>query len=261
MGSRVVGVVVVLSVVVPSAFGGIWYVDGDNASPSPNGESWPTAFPTIQGAIDAAAALPGEDHEVWVAEGTYTGTGDAVVTMAAGVHLYGGFIGLGPGGEETARDQRDWDAHLTVIDGEDTRFGVVGADGATLDGFTVTRGAGDDIPAGVLNDGVSPTVAHCTFASNDDSGMYSSSASPTADEPATTDACKMVEDHTSDTRDALRTMNETDRVSASGALYTYTQALHSYLVYNDCTKHNWAGKFYYWTEVGGSPVLTNDVTF
>ena len=135
-----------------------WYADAGNTAGPWDGASWATAFQTIQEAIEAAAAAGG--GQVWVAAGTYTSSSDPVVSMKPYVQVYAGF----PGGE-TARDQRDWDAHQTTIDGEDTRRCVTGANAATLDGFIVTQGyacAG----GGMYNRHSSPTVTNCTFTAN-----------------------------------------------------------------------------------------------
>jgi len=159
------------SITSASAWAAVWYVDKDNSG-AEDGTSWATAFNTIQEGVDAGFNASG--GEVWVAGGTYTGVGgnaggtDNVVVMKENVHLYGGFIGIGVGGNETSRDQRDWGAHVTTIDGEDARRGVYGANNATLDGFTVTRGkaSGYTGGGGMCNDASSPTVTNCTFTSN-----------------------------------------------------------------------------------------------
>jgi parallel beta-helix repeat protein/predicted outer membrane repeat protein len=171
-------------------------LSGDNTT----GDSWTTAYQTIQAGIDDADVL---DEEVWVAQGTYDEQRVSVmhdppvdtgsVVMKEGVHVYGGFAGT-----ENARDQRDWSAHVTTIDGFTARGGnaafhvVVGADNATIDGFTITGGyAHGPVPnahecygAGMFNDGCSPTVSNCTFLNNSASygggGMGNfDSASPT----------------------------------------------------------------------------------
>ena len=80
-------------------------------------------------------------------------------------------------------------------------------------------------------------------------------------EPDTTDACKMVEGHTSDSFDGLRTLNEGVRGTASLRLYLYSMELHGYTQSSDCTRHNWAGKYYYWTEVNGDPQLNPGTSF
>ena len=86
----------------PVAYTGPWYVDID-ASGGSTGRTWADAFTSIQDAIFAAD--PGE--AIWVAEGTYPET----VYMGFEMSLYGGFAGT-----ETLLAQRDWDAHVTMID-------------------------------------------------------------------------------------------------------------------------------------------------
>lgn len=156
---------------------GIWYVEWQ-ATGTGTGLSWANAFTTIQPAIDAAAGAGG--GEVWVAEGAYNEVRDNAagsLIMRAGVSLYGGFIGLGTGGNETNRSQRNPLAHLSLIDGASARAGqaayhvVLGADNAVIDGFRITGGnANGDPPTdhggGMYNDGVSPTIAYCSFVSN-----------------------------------------------------------------------------------------------
>ncbi len=135
-----------------------WFVDAA-ASGSATGDSWGNAFTSIQDAVDAATA--DADDVVWVATGVYTGAGDAVLTMKSGVDIYGGFTA----GDSQLSD-RDWETNLTYIDGEYGRRCVVGADDALLDGFTIRRGRLTGHGAGMVNDGVSPTVLHCVFTDN-----------------------------------------------------------------------------------------------
>ncbi|MBI4557320.1 MAG: right-handed parallel beta-helix repeat-containing protein [Candidatus Hydrogenedentes bacterium] len=181
------------------AFAAVWYVNKDNASQMQDGTSWTTAFNTVQAAIDAAASGGGE---VWVAQGVYgeprtsmmheppVDTGSIV--MKAGVHLYGGFLG-----DEITRTERDWAAYPAVLDGSKARDGqpayhvVVGANDATLDGFTVTGGAAIGNPmtgqwlagsgGGMHNWSSSPTIANCTFEHNEaesvGGGMYNGNSS------------------------------------------------------------------------------------
>ena len=136
-----------------------------------DGASWETAYNSLQAAVDAVAVTGGE---VWAAKGSYTSTNEPVLAMQPGVFLYGGFAGV-----EVSREQRDWAANATVIDGEKTRRCVAGADDAALDGFTVTNGY--DIYSsrgggGMYNDNASPTVSHCVFTGNSaerGGGVYS----------------------------------------------------------------------------------------
>ena len=132
----------------PSA---VVYVDVDNVKGPWDGNSWATAYQTVQEGLDDASA---RGEEVWVAEGTYkpTSTTDRGISfqLYPGVALYGGFSGT-----ETARSQRDWATNVTILSGDIGTAGdnsdnsyhvVIGADDATIDGFTVTGGNG--LPAG-----------------------------------------------------------------------------------------------------------------
>jgi len=188
---------------------GIIYVDRDAPGSTHDGVLWTTAYTNVQAAL--AVAISG--HEVWVAEGVYTpGSADqrdATFTLKNGVALYGGFAGT-----ETARDQRDWTANITVLSGDidnnDTNtdgnyiaetasdiqgansYHVVTASGAdstaVLDGFVVTAGQAhgsspNDLGGGMYNDPGSPTLSHVTFSGNSAAGygggMYNNSSSPT----------------------------------------------------------------------------------
>ena len=135
---------------------------------SGDGTSWDTALGSIQAAVDAVAAEGG--GEVWVAAGTYTATTTNVITMAEGVHLYGGFAGI-----ETGRGVRDRETNKTIIDGESERRCVNGVSNATLDGFVLRNGSAD-FGGGLRNDQTSPVVSNCTLAGNMASisggGMY-----------------------------------------------------------------------------------------
>ena len=156
-----------------------WFVDGDNVSGVEDGTSWPTAFTTIQVAVNTAYEAGG--GEVWVAEGTYTRPDSPVVTMRENVALYGGFIGLGAGGEEQSRGQRNWTVHVTSISGQGQRRCVIGASNASLDGFSLILGTSPDSYAnggGMYNDSSSPSVTNCVFTGNNGRGMYNNSSSP-----------------------------------------------------------------------------------
>ncbi len=159
---------------------GVWYV---RAGGTGDGTSWATAFGHPQDAVDAASA----GEEVWIAEGTYVrqGSDTILLTMKDGVSIYGGFAGT-----ETNRGQRDPATHVTTLDGEMLVYHVVvGADNATLDGFTITRGnasgsgATEDQGGGMFNSNIANlTVSNCIFSSNSTEwpggGMFNDQSSP-----------------------------------------------------------------------------------
>ena len=177
------GFLAIFFVLCANAAGGVWYVDKDNVSGAEDGASWATAYTSIQPAVEAASRFT--YSEVWVAGGNYTAATNPVLTMKANVSLYGGFTGT-----ETARDQRDWQAHVTSIDGQNTHQCVVGASHATLDGFLITRGYNANNGGGMYNASSSPTVNNCVFTRNSSlngGGMYNASSSPTVSNCTVTD--------------------------------------------------------------------------
>ncbi|UCC32351.1 MAG: right-handed parallel beta-helix repeat-containing protein, partial [Phycisphaerales bacterium] len=99
-----------------------------------DGSSWALAKRTVQAGIDAASTLGGE---VWVQAGTY----EECITLHPYAYVFGGFAG-----HETARLERDWGVHVTILDGRwqdsvvtarATGYGILGA----IDGFTITNGS------------------------------------------------------------------------------------------------------------------------
>jgi len=176
-------IVAVLVVLSSSAFGSVWFVDKENTSGRENGLTWEMAHTTIQAAITASET----GDEVWVAEGVYDEERDHAagsVVMHDHIGLYGGFAGT-----ESARDEREGEGHVTIIDGSYARGGgpaqhvIIGANNATLDRFTVSGGIYSlGRGAGMYNDNVSPSVTNCVFTDNQASqggGMYNGgSASP-----------------------------------------------------------------------------------
>ncbi|NLV42855.1 MAG: PASTA domain-containing protein [Candidatus Hydrogenedentes bacterium] len=140
----------------------LYHVDAASTAADPDGRSWASAYPDIQSAVDAAFAATG--GEVWVREGVYTGTAATLVTLREGVALYGGFAG-----GETVREARDWENYPTVLDGENARRCVEGADQTVLDGFSITRGYAmpDYEGGGMRNRSCRPKVSHCVFQDNE----------------------------------------------------------------------------------------------
>ncbi len=147
---------------VPGATFGVWYVDSDVAT-SGSGTSWDQALKTIEEAVSNAIA----DDEIWVKAGTYTPTGGTIAPIhitQADLGLYGGFAG-----GESQRDQRDWLANETIIDGLDAFTRTIhvsdSGGGATIDGFTITHGGTTAAIEFAYVSGLN-TVANCKFTAN-----------------------------------------------------------------------------------------------
>ena len=149
---------------VPGAAFGVWYVDSD-VTTSGTGTSWDEALETIEEAVSNAIA----GDEIWVKAGTYTPTGGAVIAplhiTVANVGLYGGFAG-----GESLREQRDWLANETIINGGTTFTRTIhvsdAGGGATIDGFTITGFGGTTAAIEFFYVSGLNTVANCKFTAN-----------------------------------------------------------------------------------------------
>ena len=137
------------------------YVNPAAPGPAHDGQSWSTAYPTIQAGL--ADALAGD--EVWVAAGTYR----ELVLVPANVGLYGGFAGV-----EADKTQRDWHVNRTTLDGEGAGCVVTvrryGSPSTCIDGFTICGGAGE-LGGGIRCRGTIDarsdlTVANCVITGN-----------------------------------------------------------------------------------------------
>jgi len=126
------------------------------------GNPWKTIPYALSQITDAGST---KKYALLVAEGTY---GGATVVMKDYVDLYGGF--------STAGWTRDIFSHATILDGENARTVVTGANNARLDGFTVRWGAGK----GVYCYQASPTLSNNIITGNDGGiGCWNTSATIT----------------------------------------------------------------------------------
>jgi hypothetical protein len=106
---------------------------------------------------------------IYVAQGTYTGSGAAVVTITQSITLYGGWDGAASG-----PPVRDPDAYRSVLDGEGARrvIYISGAITPTIDGFTITGGNASNAPAGagrgggIYSLGATPLIANNVITHN-----------------------------------------------------------------------------------------------
>jgi putative cofactor-binding repeat protein len=88
-------------------------------------------------ALQTALSQANDGDTIYVAEGIYTGTGTAVMTLTKSITLYGGWDGT-----STGPVVRDRDAYPTILDGEMARRVVYISEAITptLDGFIISRG-------------------------------------------------------------------------------------------------------------------------
>jgi len=158
------------------ANGGIIYVDAD-ANGLNNGTSWTDAYKELELAILNSVV----GNELWVAQGTYRPTIVDNFNMKASVAIYGGFAG-----NETSREQRDWINNETILmpssgGSSSTKHVIIGANNATLDGFTITGGNYTE-GGGMYNYQTSPIVTNCKFTGNtagtSGGGMYNYQSNP-----------------------------------------------------------------------------------
>lgn len=161
----------------------IVYVDAGHTGPG-DGRSWDSAYASLSAALEDAGR---DGAEVRVAAGIYRPGPERTGAFALrpGIRLFGGYKG----------DERDPVAHATVLDGNHAYHVLIGANGTTVDGFTITGGWADGTgydgkggglvtyergPQGRPNSpmvtGFAMTVSHCVFAGNyarDGGAVYS----------------------------------------------------------------------------------------
>ena len=133
----------------------VWYVNTDGTDPDDcsGGDSWDTAFLTIQKAINCAAA----GDEIWVRQGTYLSN----IYVNKPAHIYGGFDGT-----ETARDQRNWENNVTTVDGQGIGRCFCATAKITIDGFTITGGNSASSNGGGIMCDFTATIANCRISGN-----------------------------------------------------------------------------------------------
>jgi hypothetical protein len=119
-----------MPVILPAS-AAVVYVDADAAGPLHDGDSWETAFLTVQDGVNQAAARGG--GQVWVAEGIYVEN----IRLGPGVLLYGGFAG----GEDLL-EERDVSSHETVLQAAHEGSVITALAATLIDGFTITGGTG-----------------------------------------------------------------------------------------------------------------------
>jgi len=103
-------------------------------SPTGGGTACSQANPCdLQTALSTAT----DGDTIYIAEGTYIGSGGAVVTVTQSITLYGGWEGT-----TTTPPVRDPVAHPTTLDGKGARrvVYIAGPATVTVDGLTIAKG-------------------------------------------------------------------------------------------------------------------------
>jgi hypothetical protein len=115
---------------------------------------------------------------IYLAQGSYTGSGGAVVTLTKSISLYGGWDGA-----PTGQIKRNPNSYQTILDGQDQRrvVSINGAVSPVIDGFTITNGR-DSYGAGIYSSNASPVISNNGINNNvalfNGGGIYTSSGSP-----------------------------------------------------------------------------------
>lgn len=131
-----------------------------------------TASPcrTVQYAVNTAS----DGDIIYMAGGTYTGTGAAVITITKGITLYGGWDGV-----STGPVVRNPISYPTRLDGENSRrvVYITGTVAPILEGLTLQRGnasglggdpviPGGDFGGAVYANNASPVITNCRILSS-----------------------------------------------------------------------------------------------
>jgi len=146
------------------------YYVKQGGSDTASGVDWDNAFATITKALGTAHSATSD--EIWVKAGTYkpdSSSRDNTFELVANVPVYGGFSG-----SENFRSERNWVSNPTILSGDNNSYSVVtGATGATLDGFTITKGNANGssghpprFGGGFYNTASNVTLVNCIFSQN-----------------------------------------------------------------------------------------------
>ena len=113
--------------------------------------------------LHTALAQAGDGDTVYIAQGTYTGTGLAVIIVTKSITLYGGWDGAA-----TPPPMRDPETNPTTLDGEgQRRVAYISGDiTPTLEGLRITNGSTGSRGGGIAVDGAHPVISGCRILNN-----------------------------------------------------------------------------------------------
>ena len=108
--------------------------------------------------LHTALTLASDGDTVYVAQGTYTGTGAAVITVTESITVYGGWDGT-----MTVPPVRDPKINPTTLDGKGLRrvVYITGTITPTLEGLWLTNGSSGSRGGGIAVDGAHPIISGC----------------------------------------------------------------------------------------------------
>jgi hypothetical protein len=140
---------------------GDWFVKVDGSGSS-CAQSSPCALAT-------ALSLATDGEAIYLAQGTYTGSGAAVVIVTESISLFGGWDG-----STTTPPVQDPELYPTTIDGQNARRGVSisGDISPTLDGFIIARGNATNAATdpgrggGINSNGADPIITNNVITNN-----------------------------------------------------------------------------------------------
>lgn len=143
-------------VIINSNYTQIYYIayhigsdkDGDGTKDKP----WKTISYALQMVNDKSDS---NKIAFFIGAGTYAGS---TIIMEPFIDLYGGFI--------CKTWERDIFKFASILDGENARRVVEGADNSRIDGFTVTNGLSRTHGGGILCDDTSPVISNCFIVNN-----------------------------------------------------------------------------------------------
>jgi hypothetical protein len=129
-----------------------------------SGTACTQAAPCVLATAVAQAVL---DDIIYVAGGTYTGTGDEVLSLTKTLLLLGGWDGT-----QATPPVRNSAAYPSILDGQGQRRVVVitGSVAPTVDGFVITGGYGDFSGGGIKVESAAPIIRHNEIVGNDAQG-------------------------------------------------------------------------------------------
>jgi len=120
-------------------------------------------------ALQTALAQAQHGDSIYLAGGTYTGTGGAVITITKSITFYGGWDGA-----PTGPIVRDPDRYPAILDGERKRrvVYITGNITPTLEGLIIFRGNASNAPdftgygGGICSFQATPIIVNCTITGN-----------------------------------------------------------------------------------------------